>query len=107
MFITQLLFINLYKICIQISCIFKNVIVCGGLTDANIKGNLEFPIKDVIKGYCQWDFTNSNGTIVISTNFKVKESEIDCQNEDKHLLLATYGRYILFYYFHSIDVLKI
>jgi len=80
--------------------------VCGGLTDANIKGNLKFPIQNLIKGYCQWDSTNSNGTIVISTDFKVNESEIDCRNEDNHLLLAIYGRYI-FYYYHPLDVLQI
>jgi len=75
-----------------------NVIVCGGITDASIKGNIEFPIEHLTKGYCQWDFTNTNGTIVISTNFKVNESQISCQEENNHLLLATYGRYILYYY---------
>ncbi|XP_029345463.1 cubilin isoform X3 [Acyrthosiphon pisum] len=62
--------------------------MCGGITDASIKGNIEFPIKQLTKGYCQWDLTNTNGTIVISTNFKVNESQISCR--DNYLLLATY-----------------
>ncbi|XP_029345465.1 cubilin isoform X2 [Acyrthosiphon pisum] len=64
--------------------------VCGGITDASIKGNIEFPIKHLTKGYCQWDFTNTNGTMVISTHFRVNESQISCRDEDNHLLLATY-----------------
>ncbi|CAI6368736.1 unnamed protein product [Macrosiphum euphorbiae] len=62
--------------------------ICGGIIDASIKGNLVFPIKHLTKGYCEWDLTNTNGTIVISTNFKVNESQISCQ--EYYLLLATY-----------------
>jgi len=57
-------------------------------------------------GYCQWDFTNTNGTIVISTNFKVNESQISCRNEDNYLLSATYGRYIILHYRYTLDVFK-
>jgi len=71
-----------------------NVIACGGITDASIKGKLEFPIRNLTRGGCKWDFTNTNGTIVISANFKVNESLLNCREQSNFILLATDGRYI-------------
>lgn len=73
-------------------CICSFIIVCGGVIDANIKGQLKFPIKNVTRFLCEWQFPHTNGTMVIEANFKVNESKLICHYDS--LLKAFNGIYI-------------
>jgi len=71
------------------------IVVCGGIIDANIKGKIEFSIENVTSFLCQWDFPNTNGTVVIATNFKVFESKLSCSNDN--FFMVTDGRYLILF----------
>lgn len=71
------------------TCIYIFIIVCGGIIDASINGTIEFPIRNITNLHCQWDFTNTNGSIVIETNLKINESKMSCAYN--HLIVATDG----------------
>lgn len=76
-------------------------IVCGGIIDASINGTIELPIRNITNFHCQWDLTNSNGSIVIETDFKINESNMTCGGYDS-LFIATNGKYILYFIFVTI-----
>lgn len=68
--------------------------MCGGtIDDPSIKGNIVLPIENVTAFVCQWDFTSVNGTIVISANFKILESNISCSYDN--ILMASNGKFQL------------
>lgn len=73
------------------------IIVCGGVIDASINGKIELPIRNITNFHCRWDLTNSNGSIVIETDFKINETKAKCPYDS--LLLATDGKYILYFIF--------
>lgn len=54
------------------------------------------PIKNIPRLHCRWDFTNTNGSIVIETNFKINETKTICLYD--YLLLATDGEYNILYF---------
>ncbi|XP_022177373.1 cubilin-like [Myzus persicae] len=61
--------------------------ICGGVIDASINGKIELPIRNITNFHCRWDLTNSNGSIVIETDFKINETKAKCPYDS--LLLAT------------------
>lgn len=71
-------------------------IVCGGIIDSTINGKIEIPTANLSGLLCEWDFTNTNGTVVIIANIKTNEVKINCH--DYYLLLATDGRYEFNFY---------
>lgn len=94
--------IYLWKIIVYIF-----IIVCGGVIDASINGTIELPIRNITNFYCQWDLTNTNGSIVIETDFKINQTKNKCPYE--FILLATDGKYILlliFYFCNLSDILQ-
>lgn len=62
------------------------ILVCGGVIDAYIKEQLLMPVLNVTY-LCQWDFINTNGTVVLDANFKINKSNLSC-NFDDFILLA-------------------
>lgn len=84
--------LKLYVIVLYNRVVFTTVIVvCGGIVDANIHDRIEFPAGNLTAFLCQWNFPNTNGTLVIDANFKVYESKMSCSTDD--LLTATDGKY--------------
>lgn len=68
--------------------------MCGGtIDDASIKGNIVLPVENVTTFICQWDFMSMNGTIVISANFKIYESNLTCTYDS--ILVASGGKFQL------------
>lgn len=65
--------------------------------DASVEGTLILPIKDVISYLCQWEFSNTNGTTVITIDFKNNESNISCRS-DIYTILVTDGKNLDFIY---------
>lgn len=51
------------------------------------------PFGNITTFICQWDFKNTNGTVVIIANFIVNESKFPC-SDNNHLLFASDGKYI-------------
>lgn len=73
------------------------IIVCGGVIDASINGEIELPIRNVNRFYCRWDLTNTNGSIVIEADLKTNKTKTVCPYDS--LLLVTNGKYnIILYY---------
>lgn len=68
--------------------------MCGGIIDdASIRGNIVLPIGNVTAFFCQWDFMNINGTIVIGANFKINKSNFSCSYD--YILMASSGKFQL------------
>uniref|UniRef100_A0A2H8TEF1 Cubilin n=1 Tax=Melanaphis sacchari TaxID=742174 RepID=A0A2H8TEF1_9HEMI len=61
--------------------------ICGGLVDASSNGTIELPIGNLTSFHCRWDLTNTNGSIIIETDFKINETKMSCGYDS--LLLAT------------------
>ncbi|VVC39263.1 EGF-like, conserved site,EGF-like calcium-binding domain,CUB domain,EGF domain,EGF-like calcium- [Cinara cedri] len=63
--------------------------ICGdGIIDASIKGKIEIPTGNVTQ-FCTWDFTNTNGTLIIVADFNIITTKLTCNNDD--ILFATDG----------------
>jgi len=75
--------------------IYISITVCGGIVDANIRGKIQLPLENVTSFLCKWDFTNTNGTIVMVADIKIKENKMT-YSPDTSILLATDGRYFTF-----------
>lgn len=50
------------------------------------------PFGNVTTFICQWDFKNTNGSVVIIANFKINESKISCIDNNQ-LLFASDGMF--------------
>lgn len=80
------------------------VIVCGGVIDASINGNIELPIRNINHLHCRWDLTNTNGSIVIEADLKINETKTVCPYD--YLLLVTNGKYNIIFYFCNPPLIK-